>query len=494
MKKNIREACLALDYAHSKGIIHRDIKPSNIMLDQQGNAILTDFGLALLTEVGTRGKILGSPHHLAPEQAISSANVVPQSDLYAVGVILYEMLTGELPFDAPDPLDIVMLHMSESPPPPRELQPDLSPEIEAMLLRALAKSPEERYPNGAALADALDEALQSASLEKGPAEPVPPPPAASGAHKASELPPVPAAVAPESAEPRPKPPSITSMVLGDSPTPIAPTVSSRFRNKRLAGRSSLLYIIAGAFITLIILLTIVYLLLRSSALGESKIEDVSAVNLKWDAALGGCSLFSSKIKGKAHLRILPSAGISWSLMDPAGSGQESFTDYGVFSVVSAGQETEDQTATSSLITRNGNEWLFTGSSVAGRYGRHYPVEEVLETIQDVPNCSLCSMAKLPAPRMAGDHIFVLLVFTNNTAGVDEAKTVKEIRNTLVRDMGEEFLPDRILFYPLYPRRDPDKKIDHEWCHSQFITGGLLRKSKDELYRCITMIREHTFLT
>ncbi len=94
--------------------------------------------------------------------------------------------------------------------------------------------------------------------------------------------------------------------------------------------------------------------------------------------------------------------------------------------------------------------------------------------------------------MAGDHIFVLLVFTDNTAGVDEAKTVKEIRNTLVRDMGEEFLPDRILFYPLYPRRDPDKKIDHEWCHSQFITGGLLRKSKDELYRCITMIREHTF--
>lgn len=276
MQQIIREACLALDYAHSKGIIHRDIKPSNIMLDQQGNAILTDFGLALLTEVGTRGEILGSPHHLAPEQAISSANVVPQSDLYAVGVILYEMLTGELPFDAPDPLDIVMLHMSESPPPPRELQPDLSPEIEAMLLRALAKSPEERYPNGAALADALDEALQSASLEKGPAEPVPPPPAASGAHKASELPPVPAAVAPESAEPRPKPPSITSMVLGDSPTPIAPTVSSRFRNKRLAGRSSLLYIIAGAFITLIILLTIVYLLLRSSALGESKIEDVSA--------------------------------------------------------------------------------------------------------------------------------------------------------------------------------------------------------------------------
>jgi serine/threonine protein kinase len=281
MQQIIREVCLALDYAHSKGVIHRDVKPSNIMLDQQGNAIITDFGLALLTEVGTRGEVLGSPHHLAPEQAVSSANVVPQSDLYAVGVILYEMFTGELPFDAPDPLDIVMLHMSESPPPPRELQPDLSPEIEAVLLRALAKSPEERYPNGAALADALDEALQSASqsasLKKGLPEPVLPPPAASGAHKVSELPPIPAAVAPESAEPRPDPPSITSVVLDDSPAPIASAVSNRFRGKRLAGKPSLLYIIAGAFITLIILLAIVFLLLRSSsALGESKIDDVSA--------------------------------------------------------------------------------------------------------------------------------------------------------------------------------------------------------------------------
>ena len=223
-----------------------------------------------------------------------------------------------------------------------------------------------------------------------------------------------------------------------------------------------------------------------------KIEDVSAVNLKWDAALGGCSLFSAKIKGKAHLRILPSAGISWSLMDPAGSGQESFTDYGVFSVAPAGQETEDKTTTSSIITRNGNEWLFTGSNVTGRYGRHYPVEEVLETIQDIPNCSLCSMSKLPAPQMAGDYIFVLLVFTGNTAGVDEAKIVKEIRNTLVRDLGEEFLPDKILFYPLYPRQNTDKKIDHEWCHSQFVTGGFLRKSKDEIYHCITKIKEQIF--
>ncbi|MFC1976249.1 serine/threonine-protein kinase, partial [Chloroflexota bacterium] len=120
----IREICEALDHAHSKDVIHRDIKPSNIMLDQKGRAILTDFGLALLTELGTKGEIFGSPYYIAPEQAISSAGVVPQSDFYSVGVILYEMFTGQVPFDADTPVDVAMLHMSEPPRPPRELRPE----------------------------------------------------------------------------------------------------------------------------------------------------------------------------------------------------------------------------------------------------------------------------------------------------------------------------------------------------------------------------------
>ncbi len=161
----IREVCLALDYAHSQGVIHRDVKPANIILDQQGRAYLTDFGLALLTEVGTRGEILGSPHYIAPEQAISSAAAVPQSDLYSVGAILYEMFTGKLPFDAEEPLEIARLHMTEPPRPPRDLRPELSRGVEAVLLKALAKEPDERYPTGAALADALDEALRAAPVQ-----------------------------------------------------------------------------------------------------------------------------------------------------------------------------------------------------------------------------------------------------------------------------------------------------------------------------------------
>ncbi len=159
----IREICLALDYAHSKGVIHRDIKPSNIMIDKQGRAVLADFGLALLTEVGTQGEIFGSPHYVAPEQAISSAKVVPQSDLYAVGVMLYEMWAGRVPFDDDDPLAIAMLHMSEPPRSPRELNSTISPALEAVILKALAKNPADRFATGVALADALEEALQLSS-------------------------------------------------------------------------------------------------------------------------------------------------------------------------------------------------------------------------------------------------------------------------------------------------------------------------------------------
>jgi len=154
-----REITSALDYIHGRGVIHRDVKSSNIMLDMNGRAILTDFGLVLRMQSGTRGEVFGSPHYLAPEQAISSAQAVPQSDLYSLGIILFEMFTGKFPFDAPDPLDVAMLHIQQAAPLPRSFRPELNRGIENVILKTIAKKPEDRFPTGKDLADALERAV-----------------------------------------------------------------------------------------------------------------------------------------------------------------------------------------------------------------------------------------------------------------------------------------------------------------------------------------------
>ncbi len=154
-----RAVASALDYAHARGVIHRDVKPANIMVADDGRVVLTDFGLALNVAQGTQGTIFGSPHYFAPEQARNSAEVVPQSDLYSLGIVLYEMLAGRVPFDDPAPLTLAMLHLQQAPPPLRQFNPDLSPAVEAVVLKALSKAPADRYQTGQALMDALAEAL-----------------------------------------------------------------------------------------------------------------------------------------------------------------------------------------------------------------------------------------------------------------------------------------------------------------------------------------------
>ncbi|MBN1201058.1 MAG: serine/threonine protein kinase [Anaerolineae bacterium] len=155
-----RDVASALDYAHTQGVIHRDIKPSNIMLEKQGGrAILMDFGLALSIHEGTTGDTFGSAHYIAPEQAISSAKAVPQSDLYSLGIVLYEMMAGKVPFDDPSAMSVALKHLNEVPPPPTLYNPDLPGEAEAVIMRVLEKKPEDRYTTGSDLVDALEKAF-----------------------------------------------------------------------------------------------------------------------------------------------------------------------------------------------------------------------------------------------------------------------------------------------------------------------------------------------
>lgn len=163
-----RDICLGLDYVHARGVIHRDIKPSNILLDREGRAYLSDFGLALVTDVGTLGEVFGSPQYMAPEQSISSANAEARSDLYSMGVILYEIFTGRTPFEAADPLELAMMHLNDPVPLPRSLRPEITPRVEAVLLKTLSKNPQDRYSSGADLLEALTQAARGPLLPEAP--------------------------------------------------------------------------------------------------------------------------------------------------------------------------------------------------------------------------------------------------------------------------------------------------------------------------------------
>jgi len=164
----------ALDYAHKQGVIHRDVKPSNILVSHDGRVVLGDFGLALDLHDGSLGETFGTPHYISPEQASRSANAVPQSDLYSLGVILYEMLVGVVPFNDPSPTSVALQHITEAPPAPRSINPDLPSEAEAVLLKALEKAPQDRYQTGSEFLNALNASLSGKpTKEMAPLPPLP---------------------------------------------------------------------------------------------------------------------------------------------------------------------------------------------------------------------------------------------------------------------------------------------------------------------------------
>lgn len=136
----------ALDAAHAADVVHRDIKPSNILLDDDDKAVLTDFGLVLRPSVETTmGTAFGTPRYIAPEQAISSNKALPQSDIYSLGIIVYEILCGDTPFSGESPMEIALSHISDPPPAPRSLNKAIPVAVEREVLKALEKEPEKRH-------------------------------------------------------------------------------------------------------------------------------------------------------------------------------------------------------------------------------------------------------------------------------------------------------------------------------------------------------------
>ncbi len=156
-----KQTAAALDFAHRQGLLHRDIKPANILMEQTGRAVLTDFGIARIlsdTQFTATGTLVGTPAYMSPEQGMG-LHVSEASDIYALGVVLYEMLTGRVPFEADTPFGIIHKHINEPLPSPRNFQEGIPASLEEILFKALAKKPEERYANPAQMAAALEQAI-----------------------------------------------------------------------------------------------------------------------------------------------------------------------------------------------------------------------------------------------------------------------------------------------------------------------------------------------
>lgn len=170
----------ALDYAHRMGIIHRDVKPGNILVNVQGDTYLTDFGMARMLDptqqITVSGVGLGTPAYMSPEQG-QGAKVDHRSDIYSLGVILYEMFTGRVPYEAETPMAVVLKHITDELPLPRTVNPRVSEAVERVILKAMAKDPADRFQTAGELVQALAAAIRSRSTElAGQALPVLAPP------------------------------------------------------------------------------------------------------------------------------------------------------------------------------------------------------------------------------------------------------------------------------------------------------------------------------
>jgi beta-lactam-binding protein with PASTA domain/predicted Ser/Thr protein kinase len=166
----VRQVLEGARFAHRNGIVHRDLKPQNVIVDEEGKAVVTDFGIARagVSDITQTGSVMGTPQYLSPEQA-QGFEVTPVSDLYSIGVILYEALTGRVPFEGESAVAVAMKQVSETPQRPSSINPQVSPALDAVVMRALEKEPGQRFQSADAFIAALDQAMREPGAGRGTA-------------------------------------------------------------------------------------------------------------------------------------------------------------------------------------------------------------------------------------------------------------------------------------------------------------------------------------
>ncbi|MCK6624496.1 MAG: protein kinase [Anaerolineae bacterium] len=174
----LRPICSALSYAHQQGVLHRDIKPSNIMVTTDGHIFLTDFGLARMVQAGestlSQDMMIGTPQYISPEQAQGISQLDGRTDIYSLGVVLFEMFTGRVPFSADTPFATIHDHIYTPLPLPRTINPAIDPAVERLLLKALAKDPNDRFATADELLTALEKTLNPPAVPSSTARAVQP--------------------------------------------------------------------------------------------------------------------------------------------------------------------------------------------------------------------------------------------------------------------------------------------------------------------------------
>lgn len=219
------------------------------------------------------------------------------------------------------------------------------------------------------------------------------------------------------------------------------------------------------------------------------LENTLCGNLKWHAAGGGCVLFSSRHRGQPHPYVLPSAGHLWSLVDVSDGRSVIDGTHGLYSFAHAGQDQAGE-ITPWMLMDHRDQWLYTGAMVNGRCARTYLFDDILDCLEDLPY--YCSLAAVPVPAAGESAHIVLIIFTGGHQGVNQQEVGQTVRQRIRMDVGDEWLPDQFRFFPLYPRLTAQGRIDHQWCRRQYLSGGLHRKSTDELFLSISTLRHQLF--